>query len=155
VAWLISNNVDISCLTIKPYEINDEMYLKVARILPPPAIEDYFVGVKSSSKAANSGIKTRVTRSILPKMDKLFEWGVIKAGDDLVIKNREANKGVAIDSKYVDSDGTKLTYHEWCKLATGWSSVQTYAMIIKKESNKTLSELRNSKMKELELVEND
>jgi hypothetical protein len=155
VAWLISNNVDISCFTVKPLKISEGYFLNVERILPPPSLDDYYVGIKVNNYEIGNELKTRVERSILPKMDKLFEWGIIKRGDRLFIKNRENHKGVAIDSKYVRVENEKLTYHEWGKKATGWSSVQTYAFIVKEESGKTLSELRRSKMEELELTDNE
>ena len=155
VAWLISNNVDISCFTIKPIEINNKLYLRSERLLPPPTLEDFYVNVASNTYDEGTEIKTRVVRSTLPKMDKLFDWGIIKKGELLYIKNRKDHKGIAIDSKYVDVNGEKITYHEWGKIATGWSSVQTYAMIVKEESGKTLSELRREKMKEVEMNEGE
>lgn len=155
VAWLISNNVDISCFTIRPIKFDEKYYLRVERILPPPSLEDYFVHIASGSSNEKTEIKSRVERSILPKMDKLFEWELIKEGDKLYIKNRPNEIGIAIDDKYVQVDGEKLTYHGWGKKVTGWSSVQTYAMIVKTEKNMTLSELRKDKMEELASIDNE
>lgn len=155
VAWLISNNVDISCFTIRPFSIDDKLYLKSERLLPPATLEDYYVNIESGSYQEKTEIKTRVVRSNLPKMDKLFDWGIIKKGDHLYIKNRRDQTGIALDAKYVEVDGEKLTYNEWGKKATGWSSVQTYALIVKQESGKTLSELRREKLNALELSENE
>ncbi|WP_242849749.1 hypothetical protein [Clostridium novyi] len=45
-------------------------------------------------------------------MDKLFEWGIIKAGDVVVIKNRDNSEATVIDSKYVDFKGEKLTFNK-------------------------------------------
>ncbi|NFV11767.1 hypothetical protein FDG09_02235 [Clostridium sporogenes] len=48
-------------------------------------------------------------------MDRLFEWGAIKSGDDVVIKNRDNSEATVIDSKYVDFKGEKLTFNKWGK----------------------------------------
>jgi len=45
--------------------------------------------------------KYTITRSYLPRMDKLFEWGVIKAGDAVVIKNFDNSEATVIDTKTV------------------------------------------------------
>ncbi|KEI16731.1 hypothetical protein [Clostridium haemolyticum] len=42
-------------------------------------------------------------------MDKLFEWGIIKSGDVVVIKNRDNSQAIVIDSKYVNFKSEKLT----------------------------------------------
>ena len=83
-------------------------------------------------------------------MDRLFEWGIVKKGDKLYVKNNEDQIGIAIDSKYVEADGEKLTYNTWGKKVTGWSSIQTYTWIVKEENKKTLDELRREKIEELE-----
>jgi len=151
VAWLVSNNVDISCFTIQPIEIDQKLYISAERILPPPSLEDFYVDVNHTPyPLGQTTVKARVVRSKLPKMDKLFEWRIIQKGDSLYVKNREAEKGIAHDETFVEVDNEKLTYHQWCKKVTGWSSVQTYAMIIKEESGKTLSEMRKQKMEDLE-----
>ena len=152
VAWLVSNNVDISCFTISPVELNGQLFIQADRTLPPPALEDFYVEVASAPSYGNgrTEMKARIVRNKLPKMDKLFDWGIVEPGDVLHIKNRKGEKGVAVDPKYVEVDGEKLTYHEWGKKVTGWSSVQTYAMIVKEAEDKTLSELRAEKMDQLE-----
>ncbi|WP_080745786.1 hypothetical protein [Clostridium novyi] len=59
-------------------------------------------------------------------MDKLFEWGIIKAGDAIVIKNRYNKEATVIDSKYVDFKGQKLIFNKWWQNVTGWSSIRIY-----------------------------
>ena len=40
VAWLNSNNVDISCFKMIPYEINDEVYINIEKVLPVNTYND-------------------------------------------------------------------------------------------------------------------
>lgn len=150
VAWLISNNVDISCFTMKPVRLNNNLYLETERILPPPMLEDYYVNIQSSEANDKSEIRSRVERSIFPKMDKLFEWGLVKEGDRLHIKNREQEVGIAIDHRYVDVNGEKMTYNSWGKKVTDWSAIQVYTWIVKEDVKRTLDELRQEKISELE-----
>lgn len=63
-------------------KIEDNYYIHINRILPPPALEDFYVEVDSKNDIS-------ITRTILPGTDKLFQWRIIKSGNILVIKNRD------------------------------------------------------------------
>ncbi len=93
---------------------------------------------------------TPITRTTLPGMDKLFEWGIIKAGDIIVIKNVDNSEATVIDSKYVDFNGEKLTFNKWGQKVTGWSTIRIYCWAMIKGSDKTLHEMRQEKMLSLE-----
>ncbi|WP_191980827.1 hypothetical protein [Clostridium haemolyticum] len=45
-AWLIANNVDISCFELSPIKIGEGYFIDINRILPPPALEDFYVEVE-------------------------------------------------------------------------------------------------------------
>lgn len=83
-------------------------------------------------------------------MDKLFEWGVIKSGDAVVIKNFDNSEAVVIDTKIVEYNGQKLTFNQWGEKVTGWSALSVYEWTIVKGSEKTLHEIRKEKMIDLE-----
>ena len=51
-------------------------------------------------------------------MDKLFEWGIIKAGDIVEIKNWDNSEDRVIDLKYVEFKGEKLTFNKWGQKVT-------------------------------------
>ena len=126
-AWLIGNDVDISCFELSPMKIENTYFIDINRILPPPALEDFYVGVED--KKPHTYVTKRdksITRTTLPGMDKLFEWGIIEAGDAVVIKNRDNSEATVIDSKYVDFKGEKLTFNKWGQKVTGWSSIRIY-----------------------------
>lgn len=126
-AWLIANNVDISCFDLSPMKIAGEYFIDINKILPPPALEDFYVEVDDKRQSTcTTKRNTSITRTILPGMNKLFEWKIIKAGDIVVIKNRDNSEATVIDSKYVNFKGEKLTFNKWGQKVTGWSSIGIY-----------------------------
>lgn len=149
VAWLINNNVDISCFELSPMKIADNYFIDISRILPPPSLEDFYVEVSDRKRPLYSE-KTPTTRATLPGMDKLFEWDIIKAGDTVVIKNRDNSDAEVVDSKYVDFNGERLTFNKWGQKVTGWSTIRIYDWAIIKGSDKTLHEMRQDKILSLE-----
>ncbi|WP_053241271.1 hypothetical protein [Clostridium sp. DMHC 10] len=83
-------------------------------------------------------------------MDKLFEWGIIKSGDIVVIKNSENSEATVVDAKYVDFNGEKITFNKWGQKVTGWSTIRIYSWAMIKDSDKTLHDMRQEKMLSLE-----
>ncbi|MCY6483803.1 hypothetical protein OW763_05500 [Clostridium aestuarii] len=151
VAWLIANDVDISCFELSPMKIEDSYFIDINRILPPPALEDFYVEVDDKKRSTYTTKRnTPITRTTLPGMDKLFEWGIIKSGDAVVIKNRDNSEATVIDAKYVDFNGEKLTFNKWGQKVTGWSSIRIYDWVLIKGNDKTLHEMRQEKMLSLE-----
>ncbi|EPY6469414.1 hypothetical protein ACWO4B_000013 [Clostridium sporogenes] len=142
-AWLIGNNVDISCFELSPMKIENNYFIDINRILPPLSLEDFYIEVDDiyTTKSA-----TPITRNTFPGMDKLFEWGIIKGGNAVVIKNRDNSEATVIDSKYVDFKGEKLTFNKWGQKVTGWSSIRIYDWVLIKGKDKTLHEMRQEKM---------
>lgn len=150
-AWLIENGVDISCFQLSPMKIGQEYFIDISRILPPPSLEDFYVEVDSKKISKyKSKSDTAITRTILPGMDKLFQWGIIQSGDIVVIKNRYNSEATVIDSKYVNFNNEKLTFNKWGQKVTGWSSIRIYDWAMIKGNDKTLHELREEKMLYLE-----
>jgi hypothetical protein len=144
VAWLNSNNVDISCYKLIPYKINDEIYIRTEKLLPLNTYKDYFINFLDSpikTVSQNKGL----TRRILPKIDEMLEWGVVKAGDTVVAKGR-TNEGILKPNGNVEVNGEELTMQKWLQDIYGWSSVETYRFAIHKESDKSLSQIRKEYM---------
>lgn len=149
VAWLISNNVDISCFKLTPIRINDQVFLQVEKILPPPQIEDFYIDVLGKESPAQLVIGFK--RTSLPRMPKLFEWGILKQGDKLLIKKHEQDsEAEVLNDREVVFKGERLTYNQWGQKVTGWSSICIYEWAIHKESGKTLHQLRMEKIKQIE-----
>ncbi|WP_209315286.1 hypothetical protein [Soehngenia longivitae] len=91
VAWLNSNNVDMSCFRLTPYKISDEIYFYVEKLLPVTKYDDYYVNLMDKSIIISIPSDKKITRRSLPKIDLMIEWGVVKEGD--IIYYRSQRKG--------------------------------------------------------------
>lgn len=149
VAWLISNRVDISCFELIPMNIGEEIFLKINKILPPQSLEDFYVEIDDNSIKNKLTNSPKITRTYLPRMDKLFEWEIIRSGDIVEIKNSIGSEAVAIDSEYVEYKGEKMTFNQWGEEVTKWSAINIYEWTIIKGYTKTLDQLRREKLIEL------
>jgi len=151
VAWLIANHVDISCFTLKPLKVGGGLFLEINRLLPPQLLEDFYVEIseKKTAEVRTEGA-TGITRTYLPRMDKLFEWGLLKAGDTVVIKNFDDSDAVVRDTRSVEFHGEVMTFNNWAEKVTGWSAVNIYEWTLVKGETKTLDQKRREKMAEVE-----
>ncbi|HAM79235.1 hypothetical protein [Ornithinibacillus bavariensis] len=41
--WLYENSIDIKCVSIKPYKLNDELIVDTKQIIPPYKLENYYI----------------------------------------------------------------------------------------------------------------
>jgi len=144
VAWLNSNNVDISCFKLIPYKINNDLFINAEKILPLTDYDDFYVSLmdKASPKLKQHN---KTVRRILPKIDSLLDWGVVKEGDILIAKNRD-DEATLLNNGDVLVDGKDVSIQMWLKGVYGWSSVATYAFAVHKETGKTLSQIREKYM---------
>lgn len=86
-----------------------------------------------------------------PKMDWLMEQGIIKTGDDIYVINHPEDIATVIDANTVEFNGEKLSFNQFGCKVTGWTVIQTYAMMKIVGNQETLAELRYKKMKELKM----
>jgi len=149
VAWLDSNNVDISCYRLTPYELKEEIYFNIEKLLPTSDYNDYYVNLMDKSDIVKGTKTTKTKRRSLPKIDAMLEWGVVKEGDIIVAKNKE-DESTLLSNGHVSVDGEEKSIQSWLKEIFGWSSVQTYAFTVHKETGKTLSEIRKEYMENKE-----
>ncbi|MCC3359173.1 hypothetical protein [Bacillus sp. REN16] len=143
VAWLNSNNVDITCFKMIPFKIQDEVYINIEKILPVNTYKDYYVNFLDSP--IKSRQKKGFTRRTLPKINEMLEWGVVKAGDIIVAKGRD-DEGTLLANGNVEVNGEEISMQKWLKELFGWSSIQTYVFAVHKETGKTLSQIREEYM---------
>lgn len=148
VAWLNSNQVDISCYQICPYTLGDTVLVDMKKILPIVEYEDFYVQV-SKKDALHKNRKKDITRRSLPKIDAMLEWGIVSAGDVIVAKGTDKEAELLVNGQVKTMHGTE-SMQQWLKSVFGWSSVQTYAFAVQKSSGKTLMELREEYMKQNE-----
>ncbi len=144
VAWLNSNHVDISCYKICPYKMGESVFVDVKRILPVMEYKDFYVDVLRKDTIIKEK-KRDITRQVLPKIDKMLEWGVVQAGDILIAKGTTEEATLQEDGQVATTNGI-MTLQQWLKGIYGWSSVQTYAFVIQKSSGKLLMDLRSEYM---------
>lgn len=152
VAWLNSNNVDISCYKITPYKVNDDVFIKTEKLLPLNEYDDYFVNLMDKSEKQ---IKVFKRRS-LPRIDVMLDWGVVKAGDIIVAKGRD-NEAQLLENGNVLVNAEKMSLLSWLRSVFGWSNIATYEFSVHKESGKTLSQIRKEYMNKqaAEITEED
>lgn len=146
-AWLVHNHVDISCLQIQPMKVENQLFLHVNRLLPVQKLDDYFVEVADTGKSlAKVDGELKINRTYLPRMDKLFEWGIIQQGDILSIKGYKDSEATAINPKNIEYKGQKLSYNQWGQRVTGWSSICIYQWAISQRHGELLDTLRKERL---------
>ena len=149
VAWLNSNNVDMSCYRLTPYKLNEDLFFYVEKLLPVTNYDDYYVNLMDKSLIATASGEKKIIRRSLPKIDLMLEWGVVKEGDIIVAKGRE-DEGRLLSNGNVMVNGEEKSMQAWLKEIYGWSSVQTYVFAVHKETGKTLSQIREEYMTQKE-----
>ena len=149
VAWLNSNNVDLSCYRLTPYKLNEDIFFYVEKLLPVTNYDDYYVNLMDKSAVTTVTGDKKITRRSLPKIDLMLEWGVVKEGDIIVAKGRE-DEGRLLSNGNVMVNGEEKSMQAWLKEVYGWSSVQTYVFAVHKETGKTLSQIREEYMAQKE-----
>lgn len=149
VAWLNSNNVDMSCYRVTPYKLNEDLFFNVEKLLPVTNYDDYYVNLMDKSIVTTVTGDRKITRRSLPKIDLMLEWGVVKEGDIIVAKGRE-DEGRLLSNGNVMVNGEEKSMQAWLKEVYGWSSVQTYVFAVHKETGKTLSQIRGEYMAQKE-----
>lgn len=149
VAWLNSNNVDMSCYRLTPYKLNEDLFFYVQKLLPVTNYDDYYVNLMDKSIVTTVTGDKKITRSSLPKIDLMLEWGVVQEGDIIVAKGRE-DEGLLLSNGNVMVNGEEKSMQAWLKEVYGWSSVQTYVFAVHKETGKTLSQIREEYMAQKE-----
>ena len=149
VAWLNSNNVDMSCFRLTPYKLNEDLFFYVEKLLPVTNYDDYYVNLMDKSVMTTVTGDKKITRRSLPKIDLMLEWGVVKEGDIIVAKGRE-DEGRLLSNGNVMVNGEEKSMQAWLKEIYGWSSVQTYVFAVHKETGKTLSQIREEYMAQKE-----
>jgi len=149
VSWLNKNGVNMSCYKLIPYKYDDDIVIHVDKLLPPSHYDDYYVDlIHSSSHAPTRKKGTRTPRRSLPRIKTMLEWGVIKPGDIIGAKDQN-DEGELLENGNILVNGIELTLNQWLKKVYRWSSVQTYAFAVHKESGKTLSQIRKEYMDEI------
>lgn len=153
--WLSEKGVNIKVIKLIPRLINDELYIEHEVVLGKKD-SPYIPFGEYKSKSTES--RSKMTKTSLPRMPKLFEWGIIKKGDNVFIKRStviEDSKAVVVDENTVKFNNRLISFNEWGQTVTGWSSIQIYKFVTVNESQETLHDLRMRKLEEISDKDND
>ncbi|CAM4409709.1 MmcB family DNA repair protein [Bacillus manliponensis] len=59
--WLYENNIDIKCVTIKPYKLGEQILIDTNQIIPPYKLEDYYISKKVVAKERKINVDPNVS----------------------------------------------------------------------------------------------
>ena len=151
-AWLAKSGIDIRCVSLTPLKYAQQYFLEVEQLIPPPALDDYFVEVVDTPQASSkpSANKSQIARQSLPKMGQLLKWDLITIGDTLYISTKPSEVATVKDDKQVIYQGQDMTFNAWGQKITGWSAINIYEWTVDQKTNRTLDDLRKEKAQEIE-----
>ena len=118
-------------------------------------LEDNLVLVEPTAKEMEDEDEATTKRKStqLPKMDWLIDQGIINIGDEVYLINHPEEIATIEDSRNVRYKDQIMSFNQFgCEL-TGWKAIQIYAFMKKVGGDKTLSKLREEKMKELGMLD--
>ncbi|WP_253701145.1 hypothetical protein [Bacillus sp. FJAT-29814] len=127
VSWLINNRVDMSCIKLTPYKVDGIIYLHAEKLLPVANYADYYVNLMDKTLPSPVKRNKGGTRRTLPKIDAMLNWGVVKAGDIIIAKDR-GDEGMLLPNGNIMVDAKEQSMQAWLRDIYGWSSVQTYVL---------------------------
>ncbi|PAE37599.1 hypothetical protein [Bacillus sp. 7884-1] len=154
-AWLINNHVDITCITVEPKKFKDQFFLEVDRLLPVPSLADFYVEVGNTATPSQMRLSTsKISNRSLPKMPQLFEWGIMQANQEIYIKKYPEQKAKVVDENTVIYQNETMSYNDFGKKVTGWSSLSVYEWLVVEGQMQTLHELRLEKLEKINQLEN-
>lgn len=119
-------------------------------------LEDHLVLVEPSPKEVKDeeeAEEIRTKRTSLPKLDWMIEKGLVKPGDKICVISYPNEVATIIDGRHVEYNGETMSMNVFGCKVTGWSAIQSYALMRLIDSKKTLSEMREEKMRELGMIE--
>jgi hypothetical protein len=76
VLWLIEHGIDITCIKLTPYTLEDEIFVTSEEIIPPKEMKDYLISIKTKEVEQE---KERIVRTKTKFI--LLENGLVNAGD--------------------------------------------------------------------------
>ena len=119
-------------------------------------LEDHLVLVEPSEKEVKDeeeAEEIRIKRTSLPKLDWMIEQGLVEPGDKICVISHPNEVATIIDGKHVEYNGEIMSMNVFGCKVTGWSAIQSYALMKLVDGKKTLSKMREERMKELGMIE--
>jgi hypothetical protein len=72
-AWLREHGIEVACFRLQPYELGGELYLNRERLIPPPELDQFYIGMKTRNGETSKSTSRR-------KSDKPKELVWTRAG---------------------------------------------------------------------------
>ena len=94
----------------------------------------------------------RTKRTSLSKLDWMIEQGIVSVGDKICVISHPNEVATIVDGKHVEYKGETMSMNVFGCKVTGWTAIQSYALMRRVEDKKTLSELREEKMREFGMI---
>lgn len=119
--------------------------------------EDNLVLKEPSSKEMKDeeeAEEIRVKRTSLPKLDWMIEHGVVNVGEKIYVISHPNDVATIVDGKHVEYKGEIMSMNAFGCMVTGWTAIQSYAVMRRVGDKETLSKLREEKMRELGMINN-
>ena len=82
----------------------------------------------------------------------MVELDLVNIGDKICVISHPEEIATIVDGKHVEYKGETISLNAYGCKVTGWKTIQSYAFMRKVDDKKTLSELREEKMKELGMI---
>lgn len=60
--WLLSQGINIQCFTVTPYSFNENIFINIDQIIPPPETEELMIGIRAKTIEEKSTEKVRKNR---------------------------------------------------------------------------------------------
>ncbi len=135
--WLVQNGIDLRCIQLTVLKHNNQHFLNIEQLLPPPTIDEYllpFVDPTASrprtASAPTSSIAPTPRQATTLRVSDLVQHQRLHAGEQVVIKARNGTSTAVVRSDgLVDFNGQAVSYLTWAKQATGWQSVNIYDQV--------------------------
>lgn len=81
----------------------------------------------TSKNPNKTNISSRSTRQNKMKIKEMVDSGILQIGTILTIRNRPGSEAKVVDGKHVRYRGKIITFMDWGRRVTGWSTLQIYA----------------------------
>lgn len=79
----------------------------------------------------------------------MIEQGLVKPGDKIYVISHPKETATIIDGKHVEYKGEKMSMNVFGCKVTGWSTIQSCIYMKPVNSKKTLAELREERLQEI------
>lgn len=135
--WLVQNGIDLRCIQLTVLKHNNQHFLNIEQLLPPPTIDEYLLpfvdptAIRPRTATTPTSTTTPAQRHATTlRVSDLVHNQLLLPGEQVSIKTRNGiSTAVVRADGLVDFNGQAVSYLSWGKQATGWTSVNIYDQV--------------------------